>query len=187
MKIITASSGDVELTASVAVIFSGDEIDLQPIAEAETLTAVTAKDSLQADGESTTKLTITVLDKDGDALTDQTLEIEVDNGTVGEVINNNDGTYTATYIAGTKAGEVVITAKTSNGKSATVTITLTEKVDQPQVEASFAVSTLKAEQSGSAGEFVSYLVKLEGKDGFADKVTLLATDPPKGNEVTFDP
>ena len=47
-----------------------------------TLTAVTTKDSLQADGESTTKLTITVLDKDGDALTDQTLEIEVENGTV---------------------------------------------------------------------------------------------------------
>ena len=187
LKIITASSGDVELTASVAVIFSGDEIDLGPIAEAETLTAVATKASLPADGESTTKLTITVLDKDGDALTDQKLELEVENGTVGEVVNNNDGTYTATYIAGTKAGEVVITAKTSNGKSATTTITLTEKVDQPQAEATFAVSTLKREQSGSAGEFVSYLVKLEGKNGFADKVTLFATDPPKGIEVTFDP
>ena len=85
------------------------------------------------------------MDKDGDALIDQTLEVEVENGTVGEVVNNNDGTYTATYIAETKAGEVVITAKASNGKSSTVAINLTEKVDQPQTEASFAVSTLKAE------------------------------------------
>lgn len=38
-----------------------------------------------ADGESATKLTITILDKDGDALTDQRLTIEV--------VNNNDGTY----------------------------------------------------------------------------------------------
>ncbi|MDP6594741.1 MAG: invasin domain 3-containing protein [Candidatus Poribacteria bacterium] len=187
MKFIKASVDGIELPSSKAVMFSGDEINLEPVAEAETLTAVTAKNSLPADGESTTKLTITVLDKDGDALTDQQLEIEVENGTVGEVVNNNDGTYTATYIAGTKAGEVVITAKTSNGKSATATITLTEKVDQPTTEATFAVSTLKAEQSGSAGEFVSYLVKLEGKDGFADKVTLFATDPPEGIKIEFDP
>ena len=90
-------------------------------------------------------------------------------------------------IAGTKAGEVTITAKTSNNKAGTVKLTLTEKVEKPKLEPTFTVSTLKEEKSGSAGEFVSYLVKLEGKDGFADKVTLFATDPPKGIEVTFAP
>ena len=64
---------------------------------------------------------------------------------------------------------------------------MTEKVDQPKAEATFAVSTLKREQSGSAGEFVSYLVKLESKDGFADKVTLFATDLPEGVKAEFDP
>ena len=31
------------------------------------------------------------------------------------------------------------------------------------------------------------LVKLEGKDGFADTVTLFATDPPEGIKIEFDP
>ena len=102
LKIVSASSGEVTLTASKAVIFTGDEIDLEPVAVAETVTAVATKTSLEADGESTSKLTITVLDADGDALTDQKLQLEVENGTLGEVVNNNDGTYAATYIAGTK-------------------------------------------------------------------------------------
>ena len=68
------------------------------------LVLVSSKQELTADGESTTKLTITVLDKDGDALTDQQLTIEV--------ANNNDGTYTATYIVRIKTGEVALTAKT---------------------------------------------------------------------------
>ena len=65
---------------------------------------MTSKKTLEADGESTTKLTITILDKNGDALTDQQLTIEV--------VNNNDGTYPATYIARIKTGEVALTAKT---------------------------------------------------------------------------
>ncbi|MDP6587702.1 MAG: invasin domain 3-containing protein, partial [Anaerolineales bacterium] len=188
LRIVKAVSGNVELASSAAVIFTGAEIDIGPVvAVAETVTAVATKTSLEADGESTSKLTITVLDVDGDALTDQKLQLEVENGTLGEVVNNNDGTYAATYIAGTKAGEVTITAKTSNNKAGTVKLTLTENVEKPKLEPTFTVSTLKEEKSGSAGEFVSYLVKLEGKDGFADKVTLFATDPPKGIEVTFAP
>ena len=66
-----------------------DEIGLEPFAEAETLTAVASKISLEADG---------------DALTDQKLTIEV--------VNNNDGTYTATFIASLKTDGVSITAKT---------------------------------------------------------------------------
>ena len=187
LKIVTASAGGVELSASVAVIFSGAEVDLKPMGQAATLTMVTAKTALEADGESTTKLTITVLDKDGDALIDQQLELEVENGTLGEVVNNSDGTYSATYIAGSQAGPVEITAQAGNGKSATLTITLSEKVEQPKAAATFAVSTLKGEQSAAGGEFVSYLIKLEGKDGFADQVTLFATDPPSGVKIEFDP
>lgn len=128
MKFVKASVNGIELSSTRAVMFSGDEINIEPIAEAETLTAVTSKASLQVDGESATKLAITVLDKDGDALTDQKLVTQVENGKVGEVVNNNDGTYTTTYISGTKAGEVAITAKTSNGKSATAaTLELREK------------------------------------------------------------
>ena len=66
-----------------------------------------------------------------------------------------------------------ITAQAGNGKSATLAITLSEKVEQPKAAATFAVSTLKGEQSAAGGEFVSYLIKLEGKDGFADQVTLI--------------
>ncbi|MAE19558.1 hypothetical protein CMK12_11615, partial [Candidatus Poribacteria bacterium] len=53
MKFIKASVDGIELPSSKAVMFSGDEINLEPVAEAETLTAVTAKNSLPADGEST--------------------------------------------------------------------------------------------------------------------------------------
>ena len=38
LKIVSASSGEVTLTASKAVIFTGEEIDLEPVAVAEPLT-----------------------------------------------------------------------------------------------------------------------------------------------------
>ena len=84
----------------------------------------------------------------------------------------------------TKALQVIITAKASNGKTGTLKLALTEK---PKVTPTFTVSSLKPELIGNPGGTVSYLVKLEGKDKFADTVTLFATDLPKGVQADFDP
>ena len=88
-------------------------------------------------------------------------------------------------IAGTKAGEVTITAKTSNNKAGTVKLTLTEKVEKPKLEPTFTVSVLKASQKAKPSGFVTYLITLQGKDGYSDSVSLFATDMPKSLEANL--
>ena len=65
--------------------------------------------ALTADGQSTTVVTAT-LERNGIPITDEDVEMAVseDNGSVGDVTNNGDGTYTATYTAGTLAGVAII-------------------------------------------------------------------------------
>ena len=61
------------------------------------LTVVVEKGELPADGESTSTITVTIEDANGEPVTDSPPTITVVKGTVGEVINNGDGTYTVVY------------------------------------------------------------------------------------------
>ena len=80
------------------------------------ITVTFADAALTADGESTTTVTAT-LERNGIPITDEVVEMSVldDNGSVGDVTNNDDGTYTATYTAGTLADVAIVqvTATTS--------------------------------------------------------------------------
>ena len=143
--------------------------------------------SLMADGTSTITLTISLKDTAQQAVSGQTLTLTADIGTVSTAEDNGDGTYTATYTAGTKAGTATVTAKTDNGKTASVQLTLTEKETDVKTTPSFSLSSLESEQTGQAGGTLSDLVKLQAKDGFSGKVTLFATDLPDGVKVVFDP
>ena len=114
---IKVKVGDLQLDSSVAVIYTGEEIVLP---DANIVTIDSSKTILEADGKSTTKLTVTILDQNGKGFVDQNLKLEVGNGTLGKIVNNNDGTYNVIYAVGTQTGKVTIAAKTSNGKTGTI-------------------------------------------------------------------
>jgi len=86
--------------------------------------------SLPPDGKSTSLITATVTSPEGKPITDEIIEMSVDDsGKISEVTNKGDGTYTATYTAGDKTGTVTITAKATKANvSATVELTLTSPV-----------------------------------------------------------
>ncbi|MBM3243043.1 T9SS type A sorting domain-containing protein, partial [Candidatus Poribacteria bacterium] len=75
------------------------------------------KQVLPADGKSTATITVTV-QKDSVPVTDETVSIDVTAGTVGDVTNHNNGSYTAIYTAPTEVGAVTITATTTCGEGA---------------------------------------------------------------------
>ncbi|MDP6599640.1 MAG: SUMF1/EgtB/PvdO family nonheme iron enzyme, partial [Candidatus Poribacteria bacterium] len=135
--------------------------------------------SLVADGSTTTSLTITLKDTTDQNLSGQVVTLTADNGTVSAVTDNGDGTYTATYTAGSQAGTATVTAKTANGKTDTIQITLTKV-------ATFVMSVLEPELSVPVGESVSSLIELEGKDSFSGTIDLSATDLPKNTTAGFD-
>ncbi|HHZ90202.1 TPA: hypothetical protein EYN65_06650, partial [Candidatus Poribacteria bacterium] len=147
-----------------------------------TITFKSEATSLTADGKSTAALTINLNDAANKPVSGQTITLTTDIGQISQAKDNQDGSYTATYTAGTKAGEATITATTSNGKSNTIKIQLTE-----QEVSEFVVSVLKPELSISAGGFVTYLITLQGKGGFTDTIDLFASDYPKGVEASFNP
>ncbi len=142
-------------------------------------------DQLTADGVSTSIITVTAKDDQGRALRGETLTLLASSGQVSDLVENKEtATYTATYTAGSKVEQVTLTVVARNDKKGAIKLHL---IETPKIAPSFAISSLKAEQTGNPGGYISYLVKLEGKDGFADQVTLFATDLPEGISATFDP
>jgi hypothetical protein len=90
-----------------------------------TLTA--SATSIPADGASTVTLTVQLRDVDGVNLTENTRTLTFDapsQGSISAVTVNNDGTYTATYTAGSTAGTVTILGRL-DGVAMTQTVTIT--------------------------------------------------------------
>lgn len=82
--------------------------------------------SLPADGTSKATVTATVIDSSGTPLPGQNVQMRVStgSGTLSEVTDVNDGTYTAAYAASARTGTETITV-TVEGNSKTVNIGLT--------------------------------------------------------------
>ncbi|MDP6597699.1 MAG: invasin domain 3-containing protein, partial [Candidatus Poribacteria bacterium] len=148
--------------------------------EVESVSLQSDSTDLKADGTTTATLTITLKDAADQALAGQVITLTADNGTVSVATDNGDGTYTVTYTAGSQAGTATVTAKTANGKTDVVQITLTKV-------ATFVMSVLEPELSVQAGRSVSSLIELEGKDSFSGAIDLSATDLPKNTTAGFDP
>ena len=108
---------------------------------------------LPADGVSTATVTVTVK-SGGQAVTDDTVAVTAGSGSVGEVANNEDGTYTATYTApalvltGPMADTITVSSGTT-GDSTTVTITLTEVPTAIAVSVAPGVFTAGAGATGA--------------------------------------
>ena len=83
---------------------------------------------LPADGESTAEITVSIESGDGPVIGD-TVTITTDMGSVGEITDNGDGTYTAVYTApalviNEPTTDTITVASDETGDSATGTITL---------------------------------------------------------------
>lgn len=108
-------------------------VTLQAVGPASTATSTVsaAVSSLTADGSSTTTLTVVLRDANGDRLiasggTVTFTSLTTGQGSIGTVTNNNNGTYTAAYTAGTTAGPVTVTPRlggTAFTNTATITLT----------------------------------------------------------------
>jgi len=98
---VTPTSGEAKtLPLKLTVV-----ADAKTTPVVETVSVKAEATSLTADGTSTTALTISLKDIAQQALSGQTVTLSTDIGTVSTAKDNGDGTYTATYTAGTKAGE----------------------------------------------------------------------------------
>ena len=85
--------------------------------------------NLPVDGESTSLITATVTSPEGKPVMDEVVVMRLDgDGTLSDVTNNNDGTYTATYTAGEEPGTVTITATATNSN---VSDTVEIKLESP--------------------------------------------------------
>lgn len=92
------------------------------------LEAAVSEDMLPADGVSTSEITVTIVEN-GVPVTGDTVTITPDHGTVGDVVDNGDGTYTTTYTAPDRPLTDPITdsitiESTTTGDNTTVTVTL---------------------------------------------------------------
>ncbi|MDP6586710.1 MAG: leucine-rich repeat domain-containing protein, partial [Anaerolineales bacterium] len=118
--------------------------------------------SIPASLASTTDITVTVTDASGRAVKRETVNLSVDQGTIQTpATNNGDGTYTATYAATDVAGEVQITAITSNGKFGLATIKLTETL----VSAGKSALEISGNTTPETGEQVSVAITLLSEEG----------------------
>ncbi|MCH8295315.1 putative Ig domain-containing protein, partial [Candidatus Poribacteria bacterium] len=163
------------------------------IGDAASVTVTANPASLTADGSSTSAITATVTDINDNPVTNETVTIAVTtgSGSVGDVTNNNDGTYTATYTAGTVVEVVTITAIASNaGLSGTGTITLAsptlddddEPIDDPPSITSIGGKSPSESHSVEAGSQISLIVQASDPEG--DTITYSASSLPTG--ATFD-
>ncbi|MFU8866202.1 MAG: invasin domain 3-containing protein [Rhodobacterales bacterium] len=103
---IALTAGVVDLTAT------GSSISASPT-------------SLAADGNSTSLVTVSVVDVHGNPITGSLVEIFADSGSIGPVTDNGDGTHHATFTAGTVAGPVVLSFTVDDllaDRTATLTI-----------------------------------------------------------------
>jgi len=159
---------------------AGITVDLGESATAKVELSV-PESTLAASLASTTDITITVTDADGNSVKRETIGLTVNQGTIQDsVVNNGDGTYSATYAATDTVGEVQISAVTSNGTFATTTIQLVVAL------VSTEGSTMEISNAApKTGEQVSIVITLLSENGLplSGKPVSLAVEPSEGTAI----
>ncbi|MBD3920384.1 S-layer homology domain-containing protein [Paenibacillus sp. PR3] len=120
----TAGSSNISAKINGSAIASTVNVQFVPGSPSTATSMVTVDhNSLTADGTSSTTVTIALKDAHGNAITDggQSVTITAAKGTVGTVMDHNDGTYTATVTAPTTVGTSTISAKIDNSAIASTT------------------------------------------------------------------
>ncbi|WP_221584777.1 invasin domain 3-containing protein [Microbacterium sp. G2-8] len=122
------SLADVDLHNNTAAT----PFDVVMLADAETSTIAADPETVQADGVSTSTITVTLFDEDGNPLPvgGDSVTISTTAGTLSDVTDNGDGTYTATLTAPTEADTATVSFTVNDEPaSATATVTFTAVAD----------------------------------------------------------
>ncbi len=149
------------------------------------MTVVATDRSLPADGQSTTRVEITILDQMNKGLSGQQIDMSTTIGTLTELIDHGNGTYIATYTSGTEIGVAQLRLKTDNEQLGQSTIRLVE----PTVLAKggFEVNIDNPVQSVQIGDQPQTKITVLGKDGFSDTIFLFLAGLPKGISAQIQP
>ena len=124
--VFTAPLTSQDVTATVTVTYGADsgKATISITGVPADVTVSVDPTEIVADGASTATITATLM-RDGEAVSNETLTIRPTLGSVGSVTNNGDGTYTATFTAGTVAGTAAINVTASAGDQGSASLTLT--------------------------------------------------------------
>ena len=147
------------------------------------LEAVLSPSSLPADGMSTTVITVNNV-ADGQPVTGDTVTITAGQGTVGDVTDNGDGTYSATYTApelvlSEDATDTITIESASTGETTTVDVTITPVPTLLSVSANPAIFTAGSGETGIIGVNVS-----RGGDAVADAEISISANAGTLGDVT---
>jgi hypothetical protein len=160
---ITVNDGQQLVTTVGYEITAADIASSPPGAtvsiELSGLDAVSTPSSLPADGMSTTVITVNNV-ANGQPVIGDTVTITADQGTVGDVTDNGDGTYTATYTApelvlGANATAAISIESANTGETAGIEVTLTPVPTIVSVTAGPALYTAGAGETGTIAVSVS--------------------------------
>ncbi|HSJ32826.1 MAG TPA: Ig-like domain-containing protein, partial [Longimicrobiales bacterium] len=174
---VVTGSAVIKGTLDGAAIADSAIIVLEPgAADPATATIVADSSSLIADGASTSLVTVTITDGNGNPVTGASVAFDpLTLGALGGVTDQGDGTYIATFTAGTALGTAVITG-TLNGATIpdSAIIVLEPGAADP------ATATIVADSSSLVADGTSTsLVTVTVTDGNGNPVT--------GANVAFDP
>ena len=145
---------------------------------------VSSEPQLPADGTSESTITVTVMDA-GAPIAGDTVTVTADKGDVGEVTDNGDGTYTATYTAPAlilvvpDAAQISASSATT-GESGNTTIALTP------VPTTVTVALGKDSFIADTPEDTSVTVTVDRAGPVADETVTLTLSPasPEGGSVS---
>ena len=130
--VLTVKDRDEIVTAATYTVTAADIAAIPPSAtvniQLSGLDSVVSTTTLPADGSSTASITVNIVVA-GESVSGDTLTITAEQGTVGDVTDNGDGTYTATYTApelvlAAPITDTITIESASTGETSTATVTL---------------------------------------------------------------
>ena len=167
-----AGKADIIATIDQKTIVTAEITLTVPKTTAE-LSMKAEKTSLVADGQSQTQVTISAQAEDGTAINDETIFLSASSGHVEPTANSQgNGSYTATYTAGATAGQSKVKAKSANGISAEVFITLRSKPTESNLSiALFPQEIVFGQLLDLTGELINNTVEAKKLQGLPVVIT----------------
>lgn len=150
----TAGTATISGILNGAVIADTAQIELRPSTPSVTASTLHADSaSMAADGHSSSLVTVTVRDAYGNLVgaSAGTVILATSLGSLGDITDHGDGTYTATFTAGTIAGSVTITG-TLNGEAIADSAHIELRPSTPNA----TMTTLHADSVSIAANGISY-------------------------------
>ena len=124
---IKAGAVKATITATKGGVATAVDLTLVP-GPTTTVDVIAAPTTVDADGTSTSDVTATLVDANGNLVGTDTVAMTATDGTLSDVTNNGDGSYSAVFTASKEPGTATVTATSKDGVADTVEITLRDNI-----------------------------------------------------------